>query len=146
MPKELPWLPQTALDRMQSDLMEAGDITRAALSERIIADAAPLAAYSVVELATNAEDEGTRLRAAQYVLDRANGKPKTSVNLNVNQDNPVLRILDGVVVERGAAKRDLGPYPEDYYTDDPPATVIDQEPSQGPARSPFSPDYEDENP
>jgi len=84
---------------MQSDLQAYGEITRAQLSERILEDAAPLASYTVVELLQD-EDSAIRLRAAQYLLDRANGKPKTSIHLNQTPTNPVMQILDGVVVER----------------------------------------------
>jgi len=99
-PREIAWLPQEALDRMHSDLQAAGDITRAQLAERIVDDAAPLAAYELVSLMSHSEDDNIRLNAAKYLLDRVNGKPKTSTTLNVTQDNPVLQILDGVVVER----------------------------------------------
>jgi len=100
MPREIAWLPQSALDRMHSDLQAAGDITRAQLAERIVDDAAPLAAYELVSLMTTSEDDNIRLNAAKYLLDRVNGKPKTSTTLNLTQENPVLQILDNVVVER----------------------------------------------
>jgi hypothetical protein len=126
MPHEVSWLPREALDRMQSDLQLHGEITRAALAERIIADAAPLASYRVVEIATTSEDEAIALKASQYILDRELGKPKTSMQLNVTESNPVLQVLEGVVVDR----------PQPTPTD---ATVIDQEPT-----APFSPPYSDD--
>lgn len=99
--KELDWLPQAALDRMHADLQRHSELTREALAERVLADAAPLAAYRIVELATDPDvDESVGLRAAQYVMDRANGRPKAQVLLNTTPDNPVMKILDGVVVER----------------------------------------------
>lgn len=122
---EVSWLPRAAIDRMQSDLQLHGEITRAALAERIIADAAPLASYRVVEIATTSEDEGLALKASQYILDRELGKPKTSMSLNVTESNPVLQVLEGVVVER--------PQPGGVVD-----SVIDQP-------TPFSPPYE-ENP
>lgn len=130
MPKELHWLPQAALDRMHSDLQLHGDLTRAQLAERIIEDAAPLAAYTIVEMATGAEDENTRLRAAQDVLDRANGKAKTSIQLNTTEQNPVLRILEGVVVQPPATSEQTA------TTETPAATVIEQDP--------FSPKFDAE--
>lgn len=99
--REISWLPQEQLDRMQADLIAAGDVTRAVLAEQIIENAAPVAAYRVVDIAANSEDDNTALKAAQYILDRANGKPKTTTNLNLTQDNPVAKILEGVVLERG---------------------------------------------
>ncbi len=129
MPRELPFLPEKALDRMYSDLQAHGDITRKALAERIIEDAAPLAAYTIVDLAVNAEDENTRLRAASDLLDRANGKAKTSLQLNVTEENPVMRILDGVVVERPTTNPNYPQTPVDG------GMVIDQDPATDPQDS-----------
>jgi hypothetical protein len=100
MPKPVPWMPKEDLDRMQRSLEHNADITRAALAERIVEDAAPAAAYAIVEIIQNSEDDNVKLSAAKYILDRANGKPKTSMQLNVSETNPVLQILDGVVVDR----------------------------------------------
>ncbi len=139
MPRELPFLPEKALDRMYSDLQAHGDITRKALAERIIEDAAPLAAYTIVDLAVNAEDENTRLRAASDLLDRANGKAKTSLQLNVTEENPVMRILDGVVVERPTANHTGPEAPADNpnYPQTPVdgGMVIDQDPATDPQDS-----------
>jgi HEAT repeat protein len=85
---------------MQTDLMAHGDITRQALAERIIEDNAPLAAYAIVDMVTHSDDESIRFQAAKYLLDRANGKPKTSMQLNVTESNPVMQVLEGVVVQR----------------------------------------------
>jgi hypothetical protein len=121
MPREVSWLPETALNRMQADLIAHNDLTRAQLADRVIEDAAPLAAYSIVDMATNSEDEGVRLRAAQYVLDRANGKPKTTLTVNSNPQDPILKLIDGVIVERGVAA-----VPDTYADYTQTATVIDQ--------------------
>lgn len=145
--REISWLPQTALDRMHADLILNEEMTRSQLAERTIQDAAPLAAYSIVDLAVSSEDENIRLKAAMYVLDRELGKPKATTNLNVNADNPVLRLIEGVVVPRGV-DTSTGPN-SDYQDDTSPypssTTVIDQEPASGPFSPPYS-SNEQENP
>jgi hypothetical protein len=119
---------------MQSDLILDADLTRAQLAERTIQDAAPLASYSIVDLAVNSEDEAIRLKAAMYVLDRELGKPKTTTQLNLTQTNPVLNLIEGVIVQRGTNDNSdsdsdpTSPYPQS-------TTVIDQAPASGP----FSP-------
>lgn len=143
--REISWLPQTALDRMQSDLILNEEMTRSQLAERTIQDAAPLAAYSIVDLAVSSEDENIRLKAAMYVLDRELGKPKATTNLNVNADNPVLRLIEGVVVPRGvdtSTGPDTSGSPSPYPSS---TTVIDQEPASGPFSPPYS-SNEQENP
>jgi len=159
--RDIEWVPKSALDRMQSDLILQGEVTRAALAEKIIADASPLAAYSVVDLAANSEDEAVRLKAAAYILDRANGKAKTTTTLNLTQDNPVLKIMEGVVVERGNPEPgtphspdSLNPtssasnpsQPDDFRSPYPPSgpTVIDQAPFAPPI--PEAEDTGEENP
>jgi hypothetical protein len=130
---EVSWLPRDALNRMHADLERHRDLTRAQLADRIIEDAAPLAAYSIVELATDLDvDDGVRLRAAQYVLDRTSGKPRQTTTVNVNPDNPVLKLLDGVVIEpRTAHQEPLAPQ----------NPLRDKQEAQTtyPARSPFAP-------
>jgi len=158
--KSVEWLPQNLLDRMQSDLIAQGEVTRKQLAERLMEDAAPLAAYSIIELATSPEvDEGVRLRAAQDVLDRANGRAKTSLQINTTPQNPVIQLLEGVVVERptgpGSRSMEHDAAPP-YHPQAQGATVIDQEPAPQPPNSttwqqpddhgPFSPPYEPENP
>lgn len=150
MPENPSWLPQKALDRMQMDLIVNADLTRAQLSEKIIEDAAPIASYTVVDMAANAEDERVRLRAAEYILDRTNGKPRTTSTLNITPTNPVLEFMQGVVVERPAARNvhPLASEDERYQSPYPPQSpkVIDQEPNSatgptGPAfdQGPFAP-------
>lgn len=133
---------------MQSDLILQGDVSRAQLAEKILSDAAPLAAYSLVDLATNSEDENIRMRSSIYVLDRELGKPKTTTTLNLTQENPVLQLIEGVIVPRGTgAQGQDNPGGTDEYQEDSdqPATVIDQEPT--PRTSPFAPPFTDqENP
>jgi hypothetical protein len=127
---------------MQTDLIINAELTRAQLSEKIIEDAAPIASYTVVDLAANAEDERVKLRAAEYILDRTNGKPRTTSTLNITPTNPVLAFLDGVVVERGVAEENRAPaqqYNSPYR--DPGPKVIDQEP-QGPFAPPIPEDTE----
>lgn len=138
--RELSWLPQSMLDRMQTDLIAHEGLTRAALAEKIAADAAPLAAYTLVELATTSEDENIRMRSSMYLLDRELGKPKTSIQLDRSAENPVLKFLDGVVVERPvapdyAADDAYGPDPDTYEDQPPRPVVIDQAP-----RNPFNPE------
>lgn len=155
MPKEVAWLPQAALDRMHAELIHDADVTRGQLAERIIQDAAPLAAYSVVDLAVNAEDDAVRLNAARYVLDRELGKPKTTTNLNVQADNPILKIIDGVMVERGFGAQNpvsVANDPEDdgteeYHQESPyqTGTVIDQVPYSTTGEK-FAPPYNPEDP
>lgn len=100
MPREVEWLPQEAITRMQEALADHTELTRAQLSDHILEQCAPMAAHSVVDLAIGAEDESVRLNAAKYVLDRSLGKPQTRVYVDTSPDNPVSTILEGVVVDR----------------------------------------------
>src|SRR5690242_14320947 len=45
----------------------------AELAQQILEDAAPAAAASIVKIATSEPNPNTRLRAAQYIIDRALG-------------------------------------------------------------------------
>ena len=142
--REVSWLPEHALNRMQADLIAHAELTRAQLAERVIEDAAPIAAYSIVDLAASSEDERVRLSAAQYVLDRTNGKPKTTLTVSANPQDPILKLIEGVVVERGTQ------VPPDTYMDyTQAATVIDQDAGGQPRRGgvvsgPLAPDYTEE--
>ena len=67
-----------ALNRLKDGAeMEKGfhpELTSEELAEKILTDAAPIAAQAVVKLATMDPNSGVRLRASQYILDRAIGK------------------------------------------------------------------------
>lgn len=139
MPRPMKWVPQSQLDRMQTDLMQYEGITKAQLAERLLEEAAPIATYSIVDTAANSEDEGLRLRAAQYILDRVNGKARTSIHLDTTPQNPVIQLLDGVVLSRpddddedvtdpvGVA---VPRRPVNRYNEGVPPVIIDQDPAE----------------
>ena len=56
---------------------------------------------AVREIATNPEvDEGTRLRAAEMVMDRIYGKPEQAVDLSVGETPEHEHIIDAITVDR----------------------------------------------
>jgi len=52
----------------------APEKTGAELAEQILEDSAPIAAQTIVRIATNDPNSNTRLRAATYIVDRVLGK------------------------------------------------------------------------
>lgn len=147
MPHEASWLPVAALERMEADLIAHNELTRSQLAQRVIQDASPLAAYRIIEIATSSEDEAIALKAAMYVVDRELGKPNTRIQLDTTPQNPVLQLIEGVVVQRGVPVSNYEEHPSYTPAQDestpghyPSATVIDQEPRRNPF-DPEAPDY-----
>jgi hypothetical protein len=77
------WIPDEILDKVNRDAQERLDGRKAMNLSRTdtelvkaqFAEAAPLAAASIIHLATHSTNERTRLSAAQYVVERAIGRP-----------------------------------------------------------------------
>jgi hypothetical protein len=69
------WVPDEALAalRMERDLTANGE-TEEALSRRLLREAAPQAALSLIHMATHGSTERVRMDASKYVLERVLGK------------------------------------------------------------------------
>jgi hypothetical protein len=119
---DLPWLPADRVQRMRAELAQYGEATRSELTERIIEDAAPLAAYTVAKLMTDETVEPRiRLDAAKYFIDRQLGKANTRVLVDTTPDNPVNRILDGAVILDSSV-----PSPDHTGSEEVTGTVLDR--------------------
>lgn len=67
----------------------------------------PAAFKRIINLAKNAEDDGTQLRANQYIIDRAYGKPAQAVDLS-SKDGTGFHVTVQIV-EKGAACAEPSP-------------------------------------
>jgi len=64
-------------------------------AKRILEDASPIAAMSIVDLSRRAANENLRFRAATYILDRVLGSVKDS---NMAAKNAFEDLLEGISV------------------------------------------------
>jgi hypothetical protein len=73
--EEVDWAALKRLnDGVEMDKRLNQDLSAEDLAEKILTDAAPVAAHSIVKIATMDPSSAVRLRASQYILDRAIGK------------------------------------------------------------------------
>jgi hypothetical protein len=67
------WVPDEALEALQQERMFSGE-GEEDLANRLLRENLPAAVMSVCNLAIHSNNENTRLRAAQYVIDRNMGR------------------------------------------------------------------------
>lgn len=69
----LDWDPADMVEKLAAETTTLDDGDEAATARRIFKSHAPVAAMSIVQLAQYGKNENTRLRAAQYTVDRLLG-------------------------------------------------------------------------
>jgi CHAT domain-containing protein len=68
-PEDPKWDSDAALEAVKMERTVTGDMTNEALTRKILEEAGPQAAMSIVHLAVHGTNENTRLNAAKYVTD-----------------------------------------------------------------------------
>jgi hypothetical protein len=96
------WVSDDDIEALGLEKAVHGDESMTALAERMLVEAAPMAARTIVHLATNpGTNDRVRLTAAQYIMDRTCGKIGEG---NKNEDGKAVwdDVFDAVTVEQGA--------------------------------------------
>jgi hypothetical protein len=87
------WVPDEQLKALVMERTVHDEESQEDLSRRMLREAAPAAASSIVHAAIYGSTEKTRVDASKYVLERVLG-PAGS---NVGETNPVRDLLEGLV-------------------------------------------------
>ncbi len=95
-----PWDPVHALESLTDERRAGLDEDEYALARRLLRENAPNAVLAIVHLAQNSSNEATRLKAAQYVVDRVMGRV-TEGGLLDEANDPFTRFLAQCVSEVG---------------------------------------------
>lgn len=64
------WDTDEALENLKMERSVNADLNNAQLTARLLAEAAPTAAMSIIHLAMHSSNDNTRLNAAKYITDR----------------------------------------------------------------------------
>lgn len=68
-PTDPKWDSDAALENVKMERSVMGDLSNEALTRKMLEDAAPQAAQSIIHLALHATNENTRLNASRYITD-----------------------------------------------------------------------------
>ena len=88
-----PWETDEALASLKMERELNPDETEEGLARRLLREAAPQVAMSMIQMAIHGSTEATRTRNSQYILDHVLGKPRQDTANEGNQD-PLLDFLN----------------------------------------------------
>lgn len=106
------WLTDEDFAALQTPVDPAGKYE--AVTAALLRKHASHAAQTVIDIAMNSENDNTRLKAAQYIIDRTLGRVGEERNRDEDGRAPWEKVFDSVLVEPPAEQRALGKAIEPY--------------------------------